>query len=120
MEYDNVSEMYCTKGHMVENSLKVLHQDPLPNVDVGNVEGDKKIGGNIACKTYSKDCNYGYDVSSCDDHDLKNVGMQSGHTLFCGVGRIYNALAITLMGTNIFLCTSYHTNIVKIPISSQV
>jgi hypothetical protein len=79
MEYDNVSEMYCTKGHIVENPSKVLHQDLLPNVDVDNVDGDKKIGGNIAYKTCSEDCSYGYDVSSCDDHDLENDGSKCSY-----------------------------------------
>jgi hypothetical protein len=76
MKYENVSEMYCTSGQMVENPLKVLHQDPLPDVDVDDVEGDKRIGGNIAYKTCFKDCSYNYDVSSCDDHDLENDGLK--------------------------------------------
>jgi hypothetical protein len=47
MEYDNVSDMYCTNGHMVESPSKVLHQDHLPNVTNDDIEGGKKIGGHI-------------------------------------------------------------------------
>jgi hypothetical protein len=79
MEYDNVGEMYCTSGYTVENPLKVLHQYPLLNVDVDDIEGDKKIGGNIAYITCYEDCYYGYDVGSCDDHDVKNDGLKCSY-----------------------------------------
>ncbi len=63
MEYDDVNEMYCTSGHTIENPLKVLHWNPLPDIIVDDVEGDKKIGGHTAYKAYSKDCSSSYDIS---------------------------------------------------------
>jgi hypothetical protein len=54
---------------MVESPLKLLYWDPLPNVIIDNIEGDKKIGGHIVYKAYYKNYNSGYDVTSGDDHD---------------------------------------------------
>jgi hypothetical protein len=73
MEYDNVNEMYCTNGHMVESPFKVLYRDPLPNVVVDDVEDDKKISGHTAYKAYSKDCSSSNDVNSGDDYDSKTI-----------------------------------------------
>jgi len=72
MEYDSVSEMYCTNGHTVESPLKILYQDLLPDV-VDDVESDKKIGGHTAYKAYSKDYSSNYDVNSSDDYDSKTL-----------------------------------------------
>lgn len=69
MEYDNVSEMYCTNKHTIESPLKVLYQDPLPDVIVDDVEGDKKFSGHTAYKAYFKDCSSSTDVSLGDDYD---------------------------------------------------